>query len=302
MGMFRTLKHRLRRMLIPPQLLSDMESVRLSQGKILAALNRDKPISQLADCEFRIFSQFGEDGIIQRLLASVPIANRTFIEFGVEDFSESNCRFLMMNNNWSGFVVDASSQWIGSLRKASWWTRFDLRATCSMLNRENINATLLTSEFAEDLGLLSIDVDGIDYWLWESTTAYHPRILIVEYNALLGPDRAITVPYRADFSRRQAHFSELYFGASLAALTVLAERKGYTLVGTESSGVNAFFVRNDVRGDIPALSVRDAFHACKVRQSRGQDGTLNYLPPDACYTEIIGLPVINVHTGEQETL
>lgn len=302
MGMFRALKKRLRRMLLPPQLLFDIESIRLSQGKILAALNRDKPLSQLSDCGFRIFSQFGEDGILQRLLASVPMVNRTFIEFGVEDFTESNCRFLMMNDNWSGFVVDGSSTWIASLRKASWWTRFDLRASCSMLCRDTINATLLTSGFESDIGVLSIDVDGIDYWLFEALTAYRPRILIMEYNALFGPDRAITVPYRADFSRKDAHYSELYFGASLAALTLLAERKGYALVGTEKSGVNAFFVRNDVRGEVPALAVPDAFHECKVRQSRGQNGKLNYLPADQCYAEIMGLPVVNVHTGKEEPL
>ena len=277
--------------------------MRLAQGRILAELNRSKSPAALRDSEFKVFSQWGEDGIIQKLIACVPIPNATFIEFGVEDFAESNCRFLMMNSNWRGFVIDASPQWISELKSADWLSRYDLEAHCAMVTRDNINALLLMSGFERDLGILSIDVDGIDYWLLEALEAYSPRILIAEYNSLFGHTRKISVPYDPAFSRREKHYSEMYYGASLSALAYLAALKGYSLVGTESAGVNAFFVRTDVLGaGLKTLTVDEAFMESRVRQSRDRDGRLDYLRPESRYSVIRGMPVVNVETGVMETL
>jgi hypothetical protein len=277
--------------------------MQLAQGKLLTELNRGKPASPLRDCEFRVFSQWGEDGIIQKLITSVPIKHDTFIEFGVEDFAESNCRFLMMNNNWRGFVIDGSQRWIAALRSTSWFWKYDLRAECAMVTRENLNELLASSGFDHDLGILSIDVDGMDYWLLEALEAFAPRILIVEYNSLFGSERLISVPYDATFSRREKHFSGLYYGASLPAFTRLAHRKGYALVGTESAGVNAFFVRKDLlQGGLRALSVEEAFTAARMRSSYNRDGRLDFLRTDERYEAIRGLPVVNVVTGTLEEL
>jgi hypothetical protein len=285
------------------QLFRDLEAMRLTQGRILTELNRTKTSDALRDFEFKVFSQWGEDGIIQRLVAALPIAHRTFIEFGVEDFAESNCRFLMMNNHWSGYVIDGSSHWIAKLQAAEWRWKHDLNAHCAMVTRENVNELLLASGFDRDLGILSIDVDGNDYWLLEALDAYSARILIVEYNSLFGSERRISVPYDPAFSRTAKHYSDLYFGASLAALTYLAERKGYSLVGTESVGVNAFFVRSDlVGGALRALTVEEAFVESRVRQSRDREGRLDFLPTQARYAAIAGMPVVNVETGALETL
>ena len=281
----------------------DLDKVRYNQGQILAELNRTKLSTNLQDYEFSVYSQWGEDGIIQRLVSALPIANRTFIEFGVEDFNEANCRFLMAHNHWRGFVLDGSARWIEKLRSADWLWKYDLRAAQAMVTRDNVNELLSRSGYDRDLGILSIDVDGIDYWLLEAVTAFEPRIIIMEYNALFGPDRAVTVPYDASFSRRAKHYSELYFGASLAALEHLAGRKGYALVCTESAGVNAFFVRNDLLGgDVQALSASAAYSTTHVRQSRNHEGALDYLDPGAQYDAIRGMPVVNVITGALETL
>lgn len=115
-----------------------MEALRLGQGRILVELNRTKVSPRLRDYEFKVFSQWGEDGIIQRLIASVPIAHSTFIEFGVEDFSESNCRFLMTNNHWRGFVLDGSERAITALQSAEWLWKYDLRAQCATVTRDKI--------------------------------------------------------------------------------------------------------------------------------------------------------------------
>lgn len=299
----RSLKQRLRNLLLPSRLMADLEAIRMGQGKILAELNREKMSRSLRDYEFGVYSQWGEDGILQKLVADIPIQNATFIEFGVEDFSESNCRFLMANNHWRGYVIDGSEKWIASLLRSNWLWKHDLRARCATLTTDNINDVLAGSGFDSDIGVLSIDVDGIDYWLLEAITDFAPRILIVEYNSLFGSTRRISVPYDASFSRRHKHYSDLYYGASLPALVYLAGQKGYTLVGTESAGVNAFFVRNDlVERCAFATSVEVAFTESPVRQSRDQRGRLSYLDRAASLDAIRGLPVVNVETGATEQL
>ena len=102
-------------------------------------------------------------------------------------------------------------------------------------------------------------MDGNDYWLWEAVSAVNPRIVVCEYNSFLGSQRPLVVPYAADFRRAQAHYSWLYYGASLPALEYLGRRKGYQLVGTNSAGNNAFFVRSDVGQNVPVRSAREAF-------------------------------------------
>ncbi len=303
MSVFKDFKRALRRALLPSDLRAGLEKQRISQGKILAQLNRKKPLRPLHDCEFSVFSQFGEDGIIQQLTSAIPIAHRTFIEFGVEDFNESNCRFLLMHNNWRGFVIDGSERWIAALRQHDWFWKFDLRTKCAFMSRDNVNEVLLESGFDRDLGLLSIDVDGMDYWLLSAVRAFAPRILIVEYNSLFGGERCITVPYSENFSRRQAHYSDLYFGASLGALSQAASLLGYSLIGTESAGVNAFFVRNDLlNSEVQAVSVAQAFQPSTLRQSRNRYGKLDYLTLEQRAATIRGMPVVNVMTGETEPL
>ena len=175
-----------------------------------------------------------------------------------------------------------------------------MRADCSLITKENINGLLLKSGFDRDLGLLSIDVDGVDYWLLGALSAYRPRILVVEYNAIFGAERLISVPYDPAFVRRRKHYSDLYFGASLAAFAHQANLMGYSLVGTGTAGVNAFFVRNDVLGSRPGLSVADGFTETRIRQSRNRAGHLDYLSLEESRAAIRGLPVVNVETGAME--
>lgn len=301
MSVWRDIKQALRRALLPSDLRAGLEKQRIAQGTMLAELNRVKPATPIRDCEFSVFSQFGEDGIIQKMIGSVSIAHQTFIEFGVEDFAESNCRFLMMKNNWRGFVVDGSERWIAAVRRHDWFWKYDLRTKCAFVTRDNVNAVLEESGFDRDLGILSVDVDGVDYWLLEALTAYSPRILIVEFNSLFGSGRCITVPYSEGFSRRQQHYSDLYFGASLGALVHIAGVKGYSLIGTESAGVNAFFVRNDLLNDeVQAVAVATAFQHSTFRQSRNREGKLDYLTLDERAAAIRGMPVVNVLTGVTE--
>jgi len=280
-----------------------VDEIKINQGLILSELNKSKRSRDLRDYEFKVFSQWGDDGLIQKLIDTIEIENKTFIEFGVQDFYESNCRFLMTKDNWAGFVIDGSASNIRRLKASHFYWRHALEAIAAFLSRANINEILARSKFDHDLGLLSIDIDGVDYFVLEAIDYYKPRILIVEFNAIFGPERKITVPYDERFCRTDKHHSNLYFGASLSALTHLANKKGYELVGINSACVNAFFVRKDlVNEKLQVLTPEQAYTPSAFRESRDSRGNASYLSGDARLAAIKGLPVTNVETGASETV
>jgi hypothetical protein len=280
-----------------------LDEVKINQGLILSKINKSIVSTDIKDYEFKVFSQWGEDGIIQYLISALNIRNKTFIEFGVEDFSESNCRFLLMNNNWSGFVIDGSSSNIARLQSSYYFWKYQLNAVDAFITKDNINELVRLSGFDEDLGVLSVDLDGIDYFVLEAIEAYKPRILICEYNAVFGPIRKITVPYDEKFFRTQKHYSNLYFGASLGALVFLAKRKGYSLVGTNTAGVNAFFVRDDLLNEkVQPITLENGYTSSKFRESRNKDGYLTLVAGEERIKVIAGLDVLNVESNELEKL
>ena len=280
------------------------EKLMLLNGRILCAKNRDREaIETLAEAEFSIFSQWGDDGIIQWLLRHIDFPTHTFIEFGVEDYRESNTRFLMMNNNWSGLVMDGSKRNINRIIKSEYFWKYDLKALTAFITAENINDFILKSGFGPDVGILHIDLDGNDYWIWKAIHVISPIVVIVEYNSVFGPDRAITIPYESDFIRTKAHYSNLYFGSSLLALIKLSEIKGYSFIGCNSAGNNAYFVRNDyVNDQIKNLIKRAIFINSLFRESRSRNGLKTHLSGDSRLEYIRGLPVNNVNTGRLENL
>ena len=172
---------------------------------------------------------------MQYLVHHLPIAHRTFVEFGVEDYRESNTRFLLVHEDWQGLVMDGSAEFIAGRRRDEIHWRHDLQAIAAFVTRENIDGLLRDSGFDPDLGLLSIDIEGNDWWVWEAITAVRPRIVVCEYNAIFGHD-PVTTPYDPAFRRMAAHHSGLYFGASLSALEHLAHRKGYVLPAATRAG------------------------------------------------------------------
>jgi hypothetical protein len=274
------------------------EAALLLQGKEMAWRVASFPLAaNFRDVGFKVFSQCDEDGIIQYLINKLPIENETFIELGVENYEESNTRFLMLNNNWQGMVLDGCGADIGAIQRDPIYWQFDLQAKAAWITRENINALLPQSGFSRDVGLLSIDIDGNDYWIWEAIQSIKPRIVIVEYNGLfkLAP---VAVPYRDDFHRTSAHYSNLYYGSSLAALDYLAKKKGYILIGSNCWGHNAFFVRSDVAGDFKSLKPQEAYVSSKFREARDRSGRLTYTRGDERLKLIEQLPVVNVVTGE----
>jgi hypothetical protein len=234
-------------------------------------------ILDLHQAEFKVFSQFGDDGIIQYLVHRLQPLPDTFVEFGVANYRESNTRFLLLNNNWRGLVLDGNENSINYIQQDEIYWRHTLTARRAFITRDNINELLHEAGFAGEIGLLSIDIDGNDYWVWEKIAIVDPVIVIVEYNSVFGPNLAVTILYEPQFARHQAHHSGQFWGASLHALKLLADRKGYSLVGCNSAGNNAYFVRNDKVADLPVLSLQEVFVEARFRDSRDEKGKLTYL-------------------------
>ena len=319
-GWYRILRHlfphKVRRLLVEHDALEEMhdalEKMRsevqwlrdrlerslLLQGRLATqSITKGRPLPTLADAEFRVFSQWGEDGIIEWLTTQITVPNNRFIEFGVENFTEANCRYLMQNRNWKGLIFDGNEDYMTGLRKDRLFWMYDLTAKAAFITAENINDLISEAGFAGPLGILSIDIDGNDYWIWRAITVVDPAIVICEFNPFLGDQHAVTVPYEPQFNRFKHHYSGLYFGASIAALKHLAEQKGYTFVGTNSSGINAFFVRRDLAG--PVLSQLQEVRAfcSRVRGSRDENGELSFVGGQARLDLIRNCPFVEVKTG-----
>lgn len=242
----------------------------------IKAIEHIEFVGCLSEVEFKAFSQWGEDGIIQYLINKIPIEDRVFIEFGVENYVESNTRFLLLNNNWKGLVIDGSKKHIKYIRDDTIYWKHDLTAVCQFITRENINDIFKSSGFVGDIGLLSIDIDGNDYWVWHEIDSIRPRIVVCEYNSVFGCKHRITVPYSAGFIRTEAHYSNLYYGASLPAICQLAKNKGYDFVGSNSTGSNAFFVRSDLEHGLRVFSADEGYVESKMRESRSKQGKLTF--------------------------
>lgn len=273
-----------------------IESKLLTARVLINQMKLAGPLERIADAEFKVFSQFGDDGIIQYLVHQIGMSGdlQTFIEFGVQDYQESNTRFLLMNDNWRGLILDGSKSNMDKVMQGSDYWRYDLTTVTAFIDRDNINDLFIRHGFTGEIGLLSIDIDGNDYWVWERIEAVNPMIVVAEYNSTFGAQYAVTIPYDATFQRSRAHYSNLYWGASLKAFCLLAERKGYTFVGSNSAGNNAYFVRLDKLANIKPLDIEQGYVSARFRESRNAEGDLTYLGSAARLQEISDMDVFDI--------
>lgn len=273
------------------------------QAQVLAKANRKlKILSDLSDVEFSAFSQWGEDGVIDWLASCLPEMPQNFIEFGVEDYREANTRLLLQLRNWNGLIIDSSQKKIQDIRRQEIYWRHSLTANCALVDIDNINILFKNVGLEGEIGLLSIDIDGNDYWVWQAIESVSPVIVVAEYNAVLGDLHALTVPYRSEFQRTQAHYSNLYFGASLPALIHLGQSKGYTFIGTVSSGCNAFFIKNEFASQVTSSLSGAWGYPSKFREARNQSGNPLFLEGSARADLIADSPLVNTLTGAETCL
>ena len=255
------------------------ETKMLAAKTLIRQLNASGMQQAMREVEFKVFSQFGDDGIIQYLIRKVNIspAEQIFIEFGVENYEEANTRFLLLNDNWRGLIIDGNAENIHHVQNSGSYWRNDLTSLSAFIDRDNVNQLFQAHGFIGDIGLLSIDIDGNDLWVWKAIDTVSPVIVIVEYNAVFGPQCAVTIPYDPVFERARAHYSNLYWGCSLKALCLVGEEKGYAFVGCNSAGNNAYFIRKDRIGSLRAVTANEGFVPSRFRESRGPLGELTYL-------------------------
>ena len=285
--------------------LRQIENMMILQGRALALQNADRaPLARLQDAEFKVFSQYGEDGILQYLIRETGIEReeQIFVEFGVQDYLESNTRFLLQGDHWRGLIIDGSNQYMESVRRSDLYWRHDLTAVDAWIDRDNINDLIGGAGFKGDIGILSVDIDGNDYWIWEKIDVVNPVIVVAEWNSVFGSKHAVSIPYDRAFDRATAHYSCLYWGASMRAFEYLAEMKGYALVGSNKVGNNIFFVRRDRLGRLKPLSTEEAYVESRFRDSRDAQGNLNFLGGARRYEEIKNLPLVEVTSAHTTTL
>ncbi|MHA4808698.1 hypothetical protein ACX0G9_11360 [Flavitalea flava] len=276
----------------------DTFKVLVNQAKILGEQNNGKKdVKDLEEVEFQVFSQRGEDGILQYIISRIDIPNRIFIEFGVENYTEANTRLLLINNNWSGLVIDGNELNIRFIKNDFIYWKYDLTALHSFITRENIDGLITSYTECRDIGLLSVDIDGNDYWVWEAIESISPRIVVCEYNSAFGRSMKVSVPYDPGFVRSRAHYSDLYFGASLGAFCHLAEKKGYDFIGTAGAGVNAFFVRKDLSAPFKKYQPEEGFRPSHNRDSRNKKGKLSFLSHQERLAVMKEMPVVDVKSG-----
>lgn len=197
--------------------------------------------------EYQVFSQYGEDGIIQEIYNRIGTTNKYFIEFGVEDGLESNTLNLLYKN-WKGLWIEGSKRQTEKINAtfSDMIGRGQLTVKNEFITAENIESIFKAGDAPAEPDLLSIDIDYNDYYIWQAINNYKPRVVIVEYNSTFRPDTHFIVKYNSSGSGDGSS----YFGASLLAFEGLATEKGYSLVGCSFAGTNAFFVRNDLLGDM----------------------------------------------------
>jgi hypothetical protein len=283
----------------------DSRNLLFLNARLLNEGNKTKREAILKDItlsEYRVFSQFGDDGIIQFLVDYLEIETKTFIEFGVQIYEECNTRFLLENNNWRGLVIDSSEEYMTRLKQEEVYWRCDLKAVSAFVDKDNINSLISENRMDGEIGLLHIDIDGNDYHVWKAITVVSPVIAIVEYNSVFGSDNAWTVPYDPKFHRTQRHHSNLFFGASLLSLCDLAKEKKYSFIGCNSAGNNAYFVRNDKLRNLCVKTPKEGYVCSAFRESRNCAGEFTYVSGTDRMGLLKGLEVWNTRTGNTEII
>ena len=204
-------------------------------------IRNPKKLCSYCGYEYQVLSQQGEDGIIAEIFNRIGETNKYFVEFGVGDGLENNTASLLFKN-WKGYWIEANHESAKSILQnlKGFIEKDKLVIKESFVTAENIEKLFHEAEVPKEFDLLSIDIDGNDYWIWKSIQNYQPRVVVIEYNASWGP----SIEWVMEYNPKHRWDGTSYLGASLKSLELIGNEKGYKLVG--SNGVNAFFIRNDL--------------------------------------------------------
>ena len=229
---------------------------------------RKRELPSLKDTGFRVYSQFEEDGLLLFIFSVIGMNCKTFVEIGSDDGVNSNSANLYFNFGWHGLFVDGNPKSIKRGKRFfnkyphPWY--YKPKFICSRVRQENVNEIIEGAGYSGETGLLSIDIDGNDYWVWEAITVIDPQVVIIETHNEFGMNN-IVVPYDPEYIYPGKH--PVYHGASPVAMNKLANKKGYRLVGANELGFNFIFVKNGIADrDLPEVSVESVLTHPSVRE------------------------------------
>ena len=257
----------------------------------------------LEDAENKIFSQNGEDGIIDFIVQRLGLRKPTFVEIGVGDYSEANTRIIYEMYYRRGLIVDLVNNFKDKVSiNVNLW-RGNLNVVERKVTSQNINS-LLKEYFPHPIDLFSIDIDGIDYWIIKELREKISKIFILEYNSIFGSEIEISVPNINNFSRKEYHYSNLCFGASIKAYVKLMDQKGYYLLGVNRLRNNAFFINKDYPklNFFPRIKEIDEKEMTNLNfsESRDQNGHLSYLDKNEGLKQILDCDIVDLSNNSNK--
>ncbi len=230
---------------------------------------RNNQLSGIGNAGFRVFSQFEEDGKLLYIFSVLGMNHKTFVEIGSDDGINSNCANLAFNFGWHGLYIDGNAK--GIERGKKFYARYphpfshSPKFICAKVTRENINELVKQGGLNGDIGLLSVDIDGNDYWVWDALEIVQPQVVIIETHIEFGYNN-IVVPYDANYMYPGKHPE--YHGASPVAMVNLGKKKGYRLVGANELGFNFIFIKNGLADElIPEVSIESVLQHPSVIES-----------------------------------
>ena len=283
----------------------DVEKNLINSGKILSIKHsKFKKIKDISNVEFRVFSQWGEDGIIDWLTNQVPNIPKNFLEIGTEDYKESNTRFFFERTSGDGLIIDIIDDFEKKVKEKVKIWKGNLKILQQNIDANNILDTLKNNNFFQKIDLFSLDIDGIDYWVLKELPKNFCKILVAEYNPYFGDKFKITVPNIKNFNRSSYHYSNLCFGASLPALIDLLKTKGMDFVGTNLFKNNAFFVNNDFVKILNLEKINEidlkSYVNANFRESRNISGSMSYIDPKNVLNQIKDCKIVDLSNSISE--
>ncbi|MDA7781686.1 hypothetical protein N8926_01365 [Candidatus Pelagibacter sp.] len=269
----------------------------LGLNNLLLISKNYNDITKLEQSECKIFSQNGEDGILDYIITVLKIERPNFIEIGVGSYVEANTRFIYDRFSPKGVIIDIEKNLKNKVFSNINPWKGDLRVIEEKVTTENINI-ILSKNCDFDVDIFSLDIDSTDYWILDKLKSNISKIFVAEYNAVFGSKLEVTTPNMKNFNREEYHYSHLCFGMSLRALINIMVKKNYYFIGTNSVKNNAFFVSNDYPIDqyFKNLKIRDIdyYVDTNIRESRDITRNLNYLSGEKKLREIYDCEVIDL--------
>jgi len=277
----------------------------LGQSSVLASRANSSNFQDLWDAEVKVYSQWGEDGILDFLCEKLEISKPRVLEIGAGNFKECNSKFLAENRNASAYLVDGRTDLISSVNRDSLIWKTHLFAVNTWVSPNNIAKIYQDASMKlSGVDILSLDIDGNDYWVLDSCPLEELRVVVLEYNPLFGSEYPVTVPRDDKFVRREKHLSCLYYGASLMAFIELMNSRNFDFIGTNRVGNNAFFVKST---ELEKIGIRprqelSVYTDWRIRETRDSTGKLSLKSGAERVSEIGYLPLVNLQNHEEMTV